>query len=224
MGLLGLTPRAPIPGLPHDNAAPHLNTTIWLLIGFSALFLGLRLYCKFLRHRGLWWDDYILIGAWICITVESALLTYATTLGYGLHYYDLPYDFALASKTTLVINIAGSFSLTAATWSKTSFAFTMLRLTEGWMKWLIWYIIVSTNVAMGLSALFIWVQCTPVQKSWNPYLLGTCWPPYVLVHYNIFSAGESKVGRDGPQIPLLIRVQQCIRQPWTLLWPFFPGS
>jgi hypothetical protein len=61
-----LTPRDEVPVvLSHENAALHLNTTIWLLVGFSASFLGLRLYCKFLRHRGFWWDDYILIGAWV---------------------------------------------------------------------------------------------------------------------------------------------------------------
>ena len=62
-----LTPRDQVQGdgLPHDSAATHLNTTIWVLVGFSAFFLVLRLYCKFLRHRGFWWDDYILIGAWV---------------------------------------------------------------------------------------------------------------------------------------------------------------
>ncbi len=129
----------------------------------------------------------------LCITVESALLTYATTLGYGSHIWDLPpFDIFTITKTVLVINISGSLSLVAATWSKTSFAFTLLRLTEGWMKALIWFIIITTNIAMGLSALFIWVQCTPVQKSWNPFLPGTCWPPTVIVHYNIFSACEYK--------------------------------
>ncbi len=71
-----LTPRdqAPGPGdgLPHDSAAMHLNTTIWVLVGFSAFFLVLRLYCKFLRHRGFWWDDYILIGAWVRETIPEA--------------------------------------------------------------------------------------------------------------------------------------------------------
>lgn len=87
-----------------------------------------------------------------------------------------------------VINVAGTFSLTAAIWSKTSFALTLLRLTQGWLKMVVWFIIISMNIAMGLSALFIWVQCTPIEKSWNFFAEGTCWPPEVLVHYNIFSA------------------------------------
>ncbi|KAI0174031.1 hypothetical protein BJ166DRAFT_574367 [Pestalotiopsis sp. NC0098] len=38
---------------------------IWSLTGASGIILVLRVYCKFSRHRGLWWDDYILILAWV---------------------------------------------------------------------------------------------------------------------------------------------------------------
>lgn len=48
-----------------ENYGPQINFTIWLLTALSAMFLALRVYCKFLRHRGLWWDDYILIASWV---------------------------------------------------------------------------------------------------------------------------------------------------------------
>ena len=51
--------------LPHDNQGPKLNAVIWLLTGISAVFLSLRIYCKFLRHNRPWWDDYVLIAAWV---------------------------------------------------------------------------------------------------------------------------------------------------------------
>jgi hypothetical protein len=126
----------------------------------------------------------------VCITIETALLTYSTTLGYGYHIWDFPPELLPSIFDLLkVINLSGTFSLTAAIWSKTSFALTLLRLTEGWMKVVVWFIIISMNIAMGLSALFIWVQCTPIEKSWNVLMEGTCWSPEVLVHYNYFSAG-----------------------------------
>jgi len=188
-GVSPLTP-AQLALLPHDNAGPHLVRTIWVLIGISLLFLLLRLYAKFFRHRGLWWDDHILIGAWLCIATESALLTYATTLGYGKHIYDVPFDIPTIEKTILAISIGGTLSITAAIWSKTSFALTLLRLTDGWIKKFIWFCIITTNIGMGLSALFVWIQCKPIQKAWHPFMEGTCWPPEVIVKYNIFSAGE----------------------------------
>jgi len=177
-----------IAAAPHPNFAPRLISSMWTLIGLSAAFLALRLYCKFSRHRGTWWDDYLLIGAWLCITAESSCLTYATTLGYGKYWYDWSPIYEEVVTMVKLINAGGSLSLTAAIWSKTSFALTLLRLTEGRMKWVIWFIIISMNIAMGLSALFVWVQCTPLPRIWDPTVPGKCWDPHVLPNYNIFSA------------------------------------
>ncbi len=62
-------PAAPTPeelaALPHDNGAPKLNAVVWVLTGLSGAFLALRIYCKFSRRKGLWWDDYLLIAAWV---------------------------------------------------------------------------------------------------------------------------------------------------------------
>lgn len=57
----------PLDQLPHDDVGSQLNFTIWLLVGLAAAFLALRIYCKFLRRRGLWWDDYMLIAAWVSL-------------------------------------------------------------------------------------------------------------------------------------------------------------
>lgn len=42
-----------------------LNAANWSLTALAALFLSLRVYCKISRSRGLWWDDYILIAAFV---------------------------------------------------------------------------------------------------------------------------------------------------------------
>lgn len=107
----------------------------------------------------------------------------------------------------LTINVAGSFSVTAAIWSKTSFTFTLLRLTDGWVKKLVWFIIISMNIAMGLSSLLPWVTYTPIQKSWDLSVKGKCRDPAVLVHYNIFSAAYS--GLMDITLALL---------PWKVIW------
>ena len=44
----------------------RLKVAIWFLAISSLIILALRVYCKFLRKRGLWWDDYILIASWVC--------------------------------------------------------------------------------------------------------------------------------------------------------------
>jgi hypothetical protein len=111
----------------------------------------------------------------------------SVSIGYGLHAWDFPFQNIL--QLTMLINVAGTLSITAAIWSKTSFAFTLLRLTHGWLKGAVWFIIISMNIAMGLSALFIWIKCAPIEKSWNGFIDGVCWSPEFIVYYNIFSAG-----------------------------------
>lgn len=108
-----------------------------------------------------------------------------TTLGYGLHIWD--FNLANMPKLLVIINVAGTFSVTAAIWSKTSFGITLLQLSDGWVKKTTWFILISMNIAMGLSALFPWVSCVPVQKAWDMFVEGTCWEPEVTVRYNIFS-------------------------------------
>jgi hypothetical protein len=51
--------------LPHDDHGPRLNIAIWFLTGVAAVFLSLRLYCKHIRQNKLWWDDYVLIVAFV---------------------------------------------------------------------------------------------------------------------------------------------------------------
>src|ERR1041384_6849289 len=123
------------------------------------------------------------------MTVECCLLTYLTTMGYGKHIWDFPMD--NMTHLLLPMNICGTLSVTAAVWSKTSFGITLLHLTDGWMKKFTWFCLISMNIAMGLSALFPWVSCTPIKKVWDMFTPGTCWTPEVLVHYNIFSGSYS---------------------------------
>ncbi len=92
----------------------------------------------------------------------------------------------------LPIAVAGTFSVTGAVWSKTSFGFTLLHITDGWIKKVTWFCIISMNIAMFLSALLPCVNCTPVQTVWDLSVQrSTCWNQRVIVYYDIFLAAYS---------------------------------
>lgn len=61
---LELTPEE-LAALPHDNSAPRLLASIWALAGIATVFLCLRIFCRLLKRRVLWWDDAILIASWV---------------------------------------------------------------------------------------------------------------------------------------------------------------
>lgn len=133
------------------------------------------------------------------MTIEAAIWTLAVSYGYGKHTWDFPME--NMEKTVFLMYLAGTFSIVAIIWSKTSFAITLLRLTDGWMRGLVWFLLVTTNIVLGVSAVLNWAQCTPLEKVWKMSAAGTCWPISTLVNYHIFSGGmrlviRAAVGRD----------------------------
>ncbi|KAL1838031.1 hypothetical protein VTJ49DRAFT_3125 [Mycothermus thermophilus] len=176
---------------PSTDLGPQVNFTMWLLTALSSAFLALRIYCKFLRHRGLWWDDHLLIAAWLALVVDCAFISACINLGFGRPL--LQFNPENLSPFLLYSNLAGSFSILAAMWSKTSFAFTVLRISSGWIKALVWFIIITLNVCLGVAIAITWAQCTPVEKVWRPFIEGDCWPKMIQVRYNIFTAVYSGI-------------------------------
>jgi hypothetical protein len=182
--------------LPHDDQGPHLVASTWVLVGLATVFLALRVYCKFHRGSRLWWDDYVLVAAWVCLVASGALLTAAVVVGgYGKHVWDVgsQYTIGVILATFLKINVNSVMSITASAWCKTSFALTILRLADGWMRKLVWAIIVLVNVVLGLAALLPMVRCRPISAAWNILEQPTakCLPTDLLTQYNTFATGFS---------------------------------
>ena len=107
----------------------------------------------------------------------------------------------------LIFNFNATFSICSAVWSKTSFAITLLRLTKEKWRQFVWFTIISMNITMGLSALFVWIHCLPLEKTWNPTVNGTCWSKSGKVNYDIFSGVFS--GFMDITLAML---------PWKLVW------
>jgi hypothetical protein len=111
--------------------------------------------------------------------------------------------------------MAGFFSILAAVWTKSSFAITLLGFSEGWTRKIVWFILISVNVVLGLNATLQWVQCWPIDKLWlgGP---GVCWLGFARVRaYNTFVAGEYAYNVRTASRPLLTLSAQLIRAPRT---------
>ncbi|KAK1749435.1 hypothetical protein QBC47DRAFT_418920 [Echria macrotheca] len=174
--------------LPHDSLGPRLNAVIWTLTAISAAFLALRLYCRAVIIKGLWWDDWLLIAAWVAILATCIVISITVSMGFGRHSWDIPFqDLPDIFK---VYSAAATLCICASVWSKTSFALTIVRLTDGWLRRLIWVVIVLVNVFMAFTALINFIHCSPLDKVWDltGAVPGTCWPIEVIINYDIFSA------------------------------------
>lgn len=73
-------------GVPNiANNGLKTNIAIWCLFDLATVFLLLRLYSKGRRpRRGFWWDDYVLVFAWVGIltliitSIPSVVATFAS--------------------------------------------------------------------------------------------------------------------------------------------------
>ncbi|KAK5655975.1 hypothetical protein OQA88_5113 [Cercophora sp. LCS_1] len=191
--------------LPHNDLGPVLNAVFWTLTSLAFVFMALRLYCKYHRGRHFWWDDYVLIASWIALAVSASTTTVCVALDYGKHGYDINPD--NLPKMPFVAVFAGFFSVLAAAWSKTSFALTLIRLSERWMRIMIWFIVVTVNGILGTAMLFMWVKCRPIAKIWDVTLEGECIPGEKIITLFQWSAGWSGA--------MDVVLALC---PWVLLW------
>ncbi|KAL1893748.1 hypothetical protein Sste5346_006251 [Sporothrix stenoceras] len=192
-------------GLPHDNYGPQLVVLSCTLVLASSLFLVLRILLKINHHRGLWWDDFLLVASWIVLTAAVILNVIDVGYGYGRHSWDVnPAHIAnIATNGT----VSGTLILLAACWSKTSFAFTLLRLPIGWMRSLVWTIIITLNVAMHMSALSIWIECPFVPASVLDVGDRICIPIPMAVKFGIVVGGYSAA------VDFILALL-----PWNFLW------
>jgi hypothetical protein len=123
------------------------------------------------------------------MAIAVALTSASVALGFGKHMGDV--DMANMATISLNSNIASTFSILSAVLSKTSFAVTLLRITEGYTKICVWIIIAVMNASMWVCALFTWIKCNPPRKTWDYTVPGTCWDTSIMTAYSIFSAGAS---------------------------------
>lgn len=138
--------------------------------------------------------------------VSIALQTAAVHHGLGRHYRTMNEN-QLATMGVLSIS-AGFSSILATSWSKISFALSLLRIsTTRRIRITVWIIIISTNLVFGALGLMQWIQCWPVSKMWLYKLEGSCWPSYIFQGYGAFASAFSGV----VDITLAIL-------PWKIVW------
>lgn len=91
-----------------------------------------------------------------------------------------------------LLYIGNWFVIWAISISKTSFAMTLLSLVvKKWQIWALWFSIISLNVIMGIDAVMQFTQCTPVDRTWDLSVEGTCWDSSIVISYTIFAGAWS---------------------------------
>ncbi|KAF6838502.1 hypothetical protein CMUS01_04577 [Colletotrichum musicola] len=151
------------------DPSPRVVSSIWVMLAVSTVFLFLRVYCKKIRCRGLWVDDYLLIASWILLLVSNILITELMRLGLGRTTIFVAHMHTLTAAN-------GSINKAALALSKTSFAATLLRVSSGRRSALVWILVVSMNVLLAAGAVTAWKPaCDRPADTYEAILPGKCW-------------------------------------------------
>ncbi|KAI6357361.1 hypothetical protein MCOR25_007664 [Pyricularia grisea] len=195
------------PGLDGDPNLPNnglkINITIWCLIVLATVFILLRLYSKGRRpRRGLWWDDYVLVVAWVCQLASAAQLSVMIANGFGLpgKYLNAEHTY----RVGLGGLVAGTMLILATTGSKTSFILTLVRISTGpQLTVALCVAAVSMNLFHVATIVIQWTQCRPLEKAWHDVPSGSCLPSRVNIGISMASTAYSGI------IDLSLAIASC---------------
>lgn len=131
----------------------EVNAGLWTLFAATTVFLAARLWCKITRRHGLWWDDHILIFSWLIVIFNDVLISVEFATGYVTKG---EWD----DRMHILINVSSCGTLVGQAISKTAFAVSLLRMTDRWQQYILWFIIVTMNSYMFIKVIFQWArQC-----------------------------------------------------------------
>lgn len=148
-------------------------------------------------------------------------MSVTTSKGFGRHYKDI--DPKVLPYIGLVGNFSSLFAILAAMLSKISFALTLFRISEFRMRLFLCFIIATVFLALGTSALFGWIQCTPIARNWDYTVKGTCWNPQVYVIEGVVSGGLWKLASLVNCSLIVLAYGGCMDMllallPWKMIW------
>jgi hypothetical protein len=129
----------------------------------------------------------------LCFLGDAVMSQRAFDYGFGRY----PCDINPANFPKILFEGSGlgaSFGILAIVWSKTSFAFTILRISKDKLRYFVIALTIVMNIAMTLQFLFIWVRCMPIEKAWKLTMQeGKCWDMKKIDYYGVFAGSLSGV-------------------------------
>ncbi|KAF5669975.1 hypothetical protein FHETE_4658 [Fusarium heterosporum] len=118
----------------------------------------------------MWYDDHILIVSWIILLANNSLIVYEFGNGYVLEDSSKEWD----DKMHILINISSCGTLIGQALTKTAFAVTLLRMSNNWQKWVLWFCIATMNAYMIVKVVIQWAKVCGSDSYDNWYRLDFC--------------------------------------------------
>lgn len=102
----------------------------------------------------------------LVLATNNSIISVEYATGYVTDKWD--------DRMQILINVTSCGTLMGQAWTKTAFAVTLLKLTKGWSRWVLWFCIVTMNAYMFVKVIFQWAKICekPSYQVW--YRLDFC--------------------------------------------------
>ncbi|KAI2611896.1 hypothetical protein GGR54DRAFT_651135 [Hypoxylon sp. NC1633] len=150
------------------DSQTSIHIGIWFMVGVSLSALVTRFYCRLSRQRSLWWDDYMLLAAWVMAAIGGGFISAFASPSSGI-------SVAGSDRVMTFFNVCSIFCGLASAWSKSAFAITLLRMETGRGRYFLWYVLATVNASYLLYSITAWNKPCGVQGKDALYLPGPCW-------------------------------------------------
>ncbi|KAJ5082210.1 hypothetical protein N7532_011253 [Penicillium argentinense] len=171
----------------YGGKGPMVNGVLWAEVLIFALFVGLRLYTRKEILNAVGADDYLCVLALAVHILYTIFVTISSHYGLGRLYADVgdPVIYFTAVKYELFSQVAGIMVIGIG---KGAVGMFLLRIVRNRIQiWVIYACLAITTVITLFASIVVIVQCSPVEKSWNPMTPGTCWVDFSKVGYTVGS-------------------------------------
>ncbi|KAG8163741.1 hypothetical protein KVR01_007038 [Diaporthe batatas] len=133
------------------SGSEGLAKAIHILSGaVTTIFLLTRLWARTRLYKGLWWDDYILIASWALLLCGNGLAAAAPSYGFRI-IEGTSHGWILAFSSI-------SFFYIAMALSKTAFAVTLIRLSGGRTRVVLWVVVLFVCAVNIAAAVVTWLD------------------------------------------------------------------
>ncbi|OJI95839.1 hypothetical protein ASPVEDRAFT_35148 [Aspergillus versicolor CBS 583.65] len=165
-----------------------LYATIWVEYGICTVVMLLRAYSQFFVLRKFTIDDFVMLGAYVCQGVASALCTASTHYGLGASVMSLSYSKIVNVLKFVMISMP--FGVLAPLFGRISFILFLLSsvitVHNPRRKWL-WVLVGLQLVINIIPCILQFTQCQPASALWDPLsLIQKCQGAVVVQKYGYF--------------------------------------
>ncbi|KAL4802533.1 hypothetical protein BDV18DRAFT_62572 [Aspergillus unguis] len=171
----------------YGGKGPMVNGVLWAEAVIFALFVILRLYTRHRILNAVGIDDYLCCLALVFHLVYTIFVSIGTRYGLGRLTADVGNQTAYfeAMKYEILSQFAGIMVIGVGKCAVGTF---LLRIIRDKVQIAFIYSCLFITVVITLFAsITAIVQCSPVERTWNPTVKGTCWLNFSNIGYTVGS-------------------------------------